>query len=210
MKLTIQQKFIATIVAMVLVAVLIVALLVAPQFARLANLGQNIAQAQADADAARLLLEQRLEIKERSAETEAKVMRLANQFPESPELPTFIIELQDVINESGLDFAEMSPSEPAASAAGYDIISIDVVVQGEWVDVVDMLQRLRRVTRQIRIVSFDITEFVPPAPAAEVTPAVAPDPRNLVQSSMTIEIYTMGEPQPAQEVTPVPDPAPAQ
>jgi len=207
MKLTIQQKFIATIVAMVLVAVLIVALLVVPQFTRLSNLGQSVAQAQAEADAARVLLEQRQEIKARSAETEAKILRLANQLPENPELPTFIIELQDVINESGLDFAEMSPSEPAANPAGYDVISIDLVVQGEWVDVVDMLQRLRRVTRQIRIVSFDITEFEPPAPATEVTSPVAPDPRNLVQSSMTIEIYTMGEPQPAQEATPAPAPA---
>jgi len=207
MKLTIQQKFIATIVAMVLVAVLIVALLVVPQFTRLSNLGQSVAQAQAEADAARVLLEQRQEIKARSAETEAKILRLANQLPENPELPTFIIELQDVINESGLDFAEMSPSEPAANPAGYDVISIDLVVQGEWVDVVVMLQRLRRVTRQIRIVSFDITEFEPPAPATEVTSPVAPDPRNLVQSSMTIEIYTMGEPQPAQEATPAPAPA---
>jgi len=207
MKLTIQQKFIAAIAAMALVAVLIVVLLVVPQFTRLTNLGQSVAQAQADADAARVLLEQRQEIKARSAETEAKIMRLANQLPENPELPTFIIELQDVINEAGLDFAELSPSEPAVSAAGYDVISIDMVVQGEWVDVVDMLQRLRRVTRQIRIVSFDISEFEPPAPATEVTPAVEPDPRNLVQSSVTIEIYTMGELQPAQEATPVPDPA---
>jgi len=208
MKFTVQQRFIAVIVVMVLVAVLIVALLVAPQFTRLANLDQSVAQAQADADAARVLLGQRQDIKARSAETEAKIMRLANQLPENPDLPTFIIELQDVINESDLDFAELAPSEPGPTEHGYEIISIDLLVQGEWVDVVDMLQRLRRVTRQIRIVEFTISEFEPPAPTTEVTPPVEPDPRNLVQSSMTIEIYTMGEPQPAQVATPVPAPAP--
>ncbi|MBS3974916.1 MAG: type 4a pilus biogenesis protein PilO [Actinobacteria bacterium] len=208
MKFTVQQRFIAVIVVMVLVAVLIVALLVVPQFTRLAGLDQSVAQAQADADAARALLGQRQDIKARSAETEAKIMRLANQLPENPELPTFIIELQDVINESDLDFAELAPSEPGPAEQGYETISITLVVQGEWVDVVDMLQRLRRVTRQIRIVDFTISDFEPPAPAAEVTPPVEPDPRNLVQSSMTIEIYTMGEPPPDQATTPEPVPAP--
>lgn len=202
MKLTPQQKLLAIIAGLVLVAVLIVALLIVPQFTKLTSLEAQVQTALGDADAARALLEQRQGIKSRSAETETQRMRLSNQLPESPELAAFIIELQDVINESGLQFSVLSPSLPVDSGLGYNTIGLTLTIRGEWADVVDFTQRLRRVVRQIRIVGFNVTQYDEPE-ATESTPTPgAPAPPQLVEVTMDIEIYSLAPVQPSDAATP--------
>ncbi len=204
MKLTSAQKFIAIVVGLVLIAALIVFLLVWPQAARLADLQSSIDEAAADAESARILLEQRQAIKARSAETESQLLRLANQLPENPELPTFIIELQDVVNESGLEFARVTPSDPVPSEQGYDSISVELVVNGEWPDIVDLLQRLRRITRQVRIERFEVATLSMPGSTApgEVT-VDETEQETLVEGVIFLQVYTLQ----AQGADPVVPPA---
>lgn len=209
MKVKSGQKFIAVVVGMTALAALVVLLLIVPQATRLGDLGQNVSQAESDADAARTLLAQRQSIKARSAETETQLLRLANQLPESPELPSFILELQDVLNESGLEFTEIIPSEPVANEQGFDEISIQLRMSGEWADMVDVLQRLRRVVRQIRITNFQVT---PLAVAAPTTPdgAETPGQENLLEAVLVIEIYTLSAAPPAAPPATEAAPAPTQ
>ncbi|MCL4554401.1 MAG: type 4a pilus biogenesis protein PilO [Actinobacteria bacterium] len=206
MKLTPKQKLLAIVVGMVLVAVLIVALLVVPQFTRLAEIESQVQAAQGEADAARLLLEQRQEIKAQSAQTETQLLRLSNQLPASPELPAFIIELQDVINESGLEFSMLSPTLPVDGGLGFSTIGISVTIRGEWADIIDLTQRLRRVVRQVRIVSFDVTPYAEPATEATPTPG-APAPEQEVDVTMQLEIYSLAPTPPAAEAPPAEVPA---
>ncbi|MDZ4178281.1 MAG: type 4a pilus biogenesis protein PilO [Coriobacteriia bacterium] len=203
MKLTSGQKFIAVIVGMVLVAALIVFLLILPRATAVGELREDVKQAESDVESARSLLAQRQAIKARSAETETTLLRLANQLPENPELPTFIIELQDIVNESGLVFAEIVPDEPTVNPEGFDEIGLQLTVRGEWTDVVDVLQRLRRIVRQVRIVGFQIDTYTPDAPAsgAEIEGL---EQETLVEAILEIEVYTLGTAQPAVEAAPAP------
>lgn len=201
MKLAPKQKLLAIVAGLAVVAGLIIAFLIVPQFTRLSSLESDVMNAQSEADAARALLEQRQDIKTRSGETETQRLRLANQLPQSPELPTFIIELQDTINESGLEFSELSPAAPEDSGLGYTTIGLTLTVRGEWRDVVDLTQRLRRVVRQIRIVSFDVSQVPRETQEGTPTPGV-PAPPQLVTVTMDIEIYSLTPPQPPAPQTP--------
>lgn len=203
MKLTSGQKFVVVIIGMAALTALIVFLLIVPQATRLGELGQSISQAESDVDAARSLLAQRQAIKARSAETETQLLRLANQLPENPELPAFIIELQDVINESGLHFTEIIPTEPVPDDQGYDEISIQLRMHGEWPDVVDVLQRLRRVVRQVRIVNVEVTPWAADVPATSGD-VEAPEQESQVEAVLRIEVYTLSQAPPPTEVTPAP------
>jgi Tfp pilus assembly protein PilO len=155
MKLPYRNKLMLAGAVAVLLAVLVLVLLVLPQFQQLRTYDDQIAAADQQISQAQALLAQRQEIKARSAETEAKRIRLANQMPETPELPSLIIELQDTVNEAGLEFASLTPSEPTQTEAGYSEISIALLVKGTWQDTVDLLQRLPKLTRQVRIVGFN-------------------------------------------------------
>lgn len=194
MKLTSTQKLIAVIAGVVIVAALVVFLLIVPQFSAMGRLDTQILQAEQDVAAARTLLSQRQQIKMNSAQTETQLLRLANQLPESPELPGFIIELQDALNESGLEFSTLEPEDPVPNT-GYQAIPIAISVNGAWPDIVDLMSRLRRITRQVRIVEFTVD---PVAPDAEATATASAAPE--LDAQITIEIYTI-DPTMSQETT---------
>lgn len=193
MKLTSSQKLIFAIVAVVVIAALAVFLLVVPQISAMGRLDSEIEQADSDLAAAQTLLDRRQESKSRSAETESRLLRLLNELPESPEMPGLIIELQDAVNESGLEFVSITPQEPEAQE-GYSAVLLEMQLTGRWEDYVDLLQRLRRLTRQVRIVGFEVNRLVE-EDAADTTSTV--EPENLVTGIINIEVYTLAEPQAA-------------
>lgn len=201
MKLTSGQKLIAVAAVVVVLAALAVFLLIVPQITKLSSLDSEISQAEMDTADAKTLLEQRQAIKSRSAETETKFLRLSNELPESPELPSLIISLQDVVNDSGLDFSRLEPQEPVDMTT-FSAVPLDITVRGSWQDTVDLLQRLRRMTRQIRIVGFG-TNWVPPEnTTAEQTSTV--EVPNIVETVVYIEVYTMARSEATTETIPAP------
>jgi len=194
MKLTSTQKLIAVIAGVVILVALVVFLLIVPQLSAMGRLDTQILQAEQDVAAARTLLSQRQQIKMNSAQTETQLLRLSNELPESPELPGFIIELQDALNESGLEFSTLEPEDPVPNT-GYQAIPLTISVKGAWPDIVDLMSRLRRITRQVRIVEFTVD---PIAPNAEETATVSAAPE--LDAQITIEIYTI-DPTMSQETT---------
>lgn len=184
MKLSYRNKLILAGAAAVLLAVLVFLLLVLPQFQQLRTYEDQIAEADDQISQAQSLLAQRQEVKARSAETEAKRIRLANQMPETPELPSLIIELQDTVNEAGLEFASLTPTEPSVTEAGYSEITITMLVRGTWQDTVDLMQRLPKLTRQVRIVGFNTA-------VQQSGTEDDDDDTNVVETGMMIRVYTM-------------------
>ncbi|HET6497871.1 MAG TPA: type 4a pilus biogenesis protein PilO [Coriobacteriia bacterium] len=203
MTLSYRNKLILAGAGAVLLAALVLALLVVPQFQKLRAQGQQIAEAEQEISQAQTLLAQRQEIKARSAETEAKRLRLANQMPESPELASLIIELQDTVNEAGLEFASLTPQDPAPTEAGYSEITIAMAVRGAWQDTVDLLQRLPRLTRQVRVVGYT-TAVHEDAASQEETPPAGTEKPNVVETVVTLRVYTM----PGEIAPPSTPPAP--
>jgi Tfp pilus assembly protein PilO len=184
MKLSYRNKLILAGAVAALLAVLVLVLLVLPQFQTLRTSDDQIAEADAQISQAQSLLAQRQEVKARSVETEAKRMRLANQMPETPELPSLIIELQDTVNEAGLEFASLTPTEPSVTEAGYSEITMAMLVRGTWQDTVDLMQRLPKLTRQVRIVGFNTA-------VQQGREEDDDDGTNVVETGMTIRVYTM-------------------
>ncbi|PKQ29353.1 MAG: hypothetical protein CVT60_05815 [Actinobacteria bacterium HGW-Actinobacteria-10] len=186
MTLTSTQKLIAAIVGVVVLAALAVFLLIIPQFSAMSRLDQQIVQAEQDIASAKTLLGQRQQIKQRSAETEAQLLKIMNELPETPELPAFIIEIQDAVNESGLDFVSLEPGEVQEPENGYRTISVDITVEGRWQDIVDLLGRLRRIVRQVRIVSLTVAPLE--VSSEETVTANAPQE---VTAQFSLQIYSL-------------------
>jgi Tfp pilus assembly protein PilO len=206
MKLTSQQKLIIAILIIVVVVVAAVLLLIVPQVSRMNDLNAQIDQAEQDYEAATLLLTRRQEAKARAAATESELLRLSNEMPTSPELPALIIDLQNAANESGLKFAAIRPGEPfVEEGAVYTSVPIEMITRGTWQDCVDLLYRMRRITRQIRIARVETEYTEPEAESGETTSAPPPDVTH-VQMAMDILVYTMDEEAAAATGTAAPPP----
>lgn len=209
MKISPRDILIAAVVGIIVVAVILVVLLILPQNTRLQSIDASIKQAEQDITQAQNLLQGRQEAKKRSSMTATELLALSNAVPETPELPSLIIELQDLCAQSGLQFRTLTPGPPGpawttqgkAPAPTYLRIPIKMQVFGTWSDTVDFMQRVQKLPRQLRIttVSTIHTEQVPANPPD-------PMPEVPVMTDFGLEAYVI----PSASSTAAPSPAPGQ
>ena len=185
-RLSARNQLIIAIVAIVLMAVAVVFLAIMPAFERGTLLKSQISQAQTDIQAEQAILARRQSAKAQSADNQVAMLKLANQVPESPELPTLIVDLQDSANAAGLDFMQLAPGEitPAVDVsgqpAGYSSLGITMNIQGDWADQIELLRKIDKLSRGVRVRSVTYTYV----PATEDT-----DPA--VLGTIEIEVYMM-------------------
>lgn len=101
------------------------------------------------------------DIKNRSAEFEAKLATLQAKIPELPELPSLIRNIQaaaDVKTGAGLPWLSFTPADIAAEAsASYSSYEFTMLVAGFYDEVVDLIYRLERMERAIVIKGVTMT-----------------------------------------------------
>jgi hypothetical protein len=120
MKLTSMQKMLGVVAAIVVVLIAAVVLLVVPKFSELAQLDVELQAAKDQVDQTKALLAQLDQARSNAALTQAELLALANQMPENPELPSLLIELQDVSNTAGVRFNRVVvPGDPARQVGGH-------------------------------------------------------------------------------------------
>jgi Tfp pilus assembly protein PilO len=187
MKITSMQKMIAIVVVFVVAAVAAVFLLVVPMFGDLDSLTAQKAGAQQQLDQANAQLSRLEEAKSRSAATEAQLLKIGTQMPDSPQLPTLIIELQNIANDSGVSVTSFSPAQPTP-AGQFTEISMTTQLTTKWADLLDYLKRLSSSTRLLRVTNVTVN---PAAASTASTATVDPDDFEL-NVSLTTKAYVIG------------------
>lgn len=177
-------------IAIAVIAVLTLAVVflgILPQFQEAATVDEQILTEQANLSAAQALLARRQSAKAQSAANEVELMRIANQIPDSPQLPSVIIELQDIANASGVDLQSISPSDMAIATdengqpLGFSSVPVSLIVRGQWAELIDYVSRIARLERGVRLVSSSYTYVE----ATDVDPAY-------VEATIELETYVMG------------------
>ena len=170
----------------VVVAAMVVAFVIMPQFGQLTTLvdaknAASIRQQQATA-----VLESLRGAKGRAAATEAELLKIGTEMPDSPQLPALIIEMQDIANAAGVKVTSFAPGQPVVSASGqFTEISLSTQVTAQWDDLLDYLKRLDRSTRLLRVTNITVN---PPASAATTSSAVS----TALSVTMTVKAYVIG------------------
>jgi len=202
MKIGPREQIGAVAIGVVAILVALVAFLIWPQVQKLGELDTQIATAQQQVSAAKGLVAQREQSKQRAADTDASWLRLSNLIPEGPDLPSLIIELQDVAFASGVQLVVVTPSTPVKStAAEYYTVPVQLEVIGTWADTVDYMQRLYKLNRGLRIVEFTTQTTTN---VQELTKENETLPDYAVHTTIKVEVYMV----PASAAS-TPTPAPA-
>lgn len=186
-RLSAQTQMILAIVVVVVIAAAFIVLGILPTFQKSADLDDKIAQAQVDLQSAKTLVQRRQAAKAESAANQVELMRLANRVPDSPQLPTVIIQLQDAANAAGLEFAQIAPQsvEPgeevvAGQEPAFSKVPISVVLRGDWADIIEFTRKLDAMERAIRVTSSNFKNI----PATETKD-------RYVEANITLEVYVM-------------------
>jgi Tfp pilus assembly protein PilO len=85
-------------------------------------------------------LAQMEQTRKEAAKNEATLMELSKMLPENTELPSLLLQIQDLATESGIDFMTISPSSPQA-AGSVEIVSLALSIKGTFFDINDFLYR---------------------------------------------------------------------
>lgn len=198
LKLSSRDTLIAALIGIIVVAGLVVAFLIMPRFKEIGRLEAELAQADQQIAEAQAVLNRRQDAKAAAAKTQAELLALANSMPDAPEMPTLIIELQDIANEAGLVFVSVKPTDPEQDPGGFTAIKMDMVVTGQWPDVIEYLRRLAKLDRQVRIVKTKVVKLNP-----------TNDADTTLKAEISLEAYTLAAPSAGATAVPVPGTAAA-
>jgi type IV pilus assembly protein PilO len=201
MSISPRDRLIVTIALAALIVIALIAVLVYPQFQKLGTLNAQLAEATAQADRAKGQLLVRQAFKDRAVETNAKWLRLMNQVPDNPDLPSFIIELQDVAFKSGVQVVAVTPTQPSANGE-FSSIPVSLEILGTWSDTVDYLEATMKLDRGVRLTGVE----------TKTTASGTDDKRNAslpayaVDTVVTLQAYLI----PSTTATATPGAAPTQ
>lgn len=186
-RLSTQAQMLIAIGLIVVVAIAVVVLGILPLFQEAALVSDDIMSAEMELSTAKTLLARRQEAKAQAVLTEVDLMRIANQVPDSPQLPSLIVELQSVANDSGVTLVSISVGGVEVLEVGadgvvpmYDRLPITIEYTGAWTELIDFNRRISRLQRGVRVRSTSFA-YVPESE----------DTKAHVQGVGTIEVYMM-------------------
>jgi len=97
--------------------------------------------------------------KKEAALTEAKSLSLNKKMPEETDLPSVLVELDNLGLETDVKVLDITPSQ-AVPASGYSSLPVDLNVVGSYFNITDFLYKLVRLSREYTVgdVSLEIAE----------------------------------------------------
>jgi type IV pilus assembly protein PilO len=107
--------------------------------AQLANLRQEVAE---------------LEAVQRSApETERQLLELSKRVPTQPEIPTLVVQMEDVADAAGVTQLSIQPGTPGPPPGGsdYSVVPVTMSFEGTYEQLVDFLRRTRQLARLVTV-----------------------------------------------------------
>ncbi len=144
--------------------------LIRPQHSKASSLQKQIADTQDAIDSARALT---LQAKKSAQIRVADLFRLTKAMPDQTDMPDILLQLNQVAEDSGITFDEITPATTAVVLSGYVAIPITVEFQGNFYELSDFLYRLRNLVdvrhggldasgRLFAVDSIDFAEAPPP------------------------------------------------
>lgn len=152
MKLSPRNQLMLVAALFLLLVVVAVVALIVPKIAQMRQLDADIASAEQQQGEAKTLLDRRKEVRDRAVQNDAELLQLAASLPDTPELPSLLVELQDRAYDDGVLIRRIEPQPPLMPAGKpYVEMSLNVVTWGSWSDSVDFVQDLQKMSRLVRV-----------------------------------------------------------
>jgi type IV pilus assembly protein PilO len=107
--------------------------------AQLANLQQEVAQLEA--------------IKRNAPETERQLLELSKRVPTQPEIPTLVVQIEEIAKAAGVTQLSIEPGAPGPPPGGGDfsVVPITMSFEGTYEELQDFLLRTRNLARLVTV-----------------------------------------------------------
>ncbi len=140
-----SRKIRLVLATVVLVAIIAVAwfFLISPLRSDISDTSAAITEQQHKLAQAQAKLEQAQTTRAEGKKNQARLLELAKMVPQSTQVPSLLVQIQDLADQSGIDFLSVTPGEPE-EAAGFQIVPLQLQFEGSYFDLSDFAYRVEQ------------------------------------------------------------------
>lgn len=140
-------------VGLLLLVVIFYVFLLGPQREELAELQAERETKQEQLDRLEAEVAELEDIQRRAPEIERELLELSRRVPEQSEVPTLVVQLEEIAGEAGVTQLLIEPGEPEQPEDGgdYAIIPITMSFEGGYDELQDFVARLQNLTRLVAV-----------------------------------------------------------
>jgi type IV pilus assembly protein PilO len=159
------------------------------------------------------------EVRRNSPEIERQLLELSKRVPTQPQIPTLVVQVQEIADASGVTQLTVEPGDAAAPAGGgdYRVVPVTMQINGTYDQMQDFLLRTRNLTRLVTVtdVSYCRVPVIddehscpvePPDPVEAETTTLAPGVEARLLVELQADIYFQPEDVPSGTETTAPTP----
>ena len=125
------------------------------------------------------------EVRRNSPEIERQLLELSKRIPTQPQIPTFVVQIQEIAGASGVTQLIVEPGDAAAPAGGgdYRVVPVTMQFNGTYDQMQEFLLRTRNLARLVTITNVSYCR-VPVIDNDHSCPVEPPDP---VEETTTLD-----------------------
>jgi len=158
-------------------------------------------------------------VRRNSPEIERQLLELSKRIPTQPQIPTFVVQVQEIAGASGVTQLLVEPGDAAPPAGGgdYQVIPVTMQFNGTYDEMQDFLLRMRNLARLVTVtdVSYCRVELIDEEHSCPVQPPEQPEEETTAVTTLEVpllveiqaEIYFQPKGVPSGVETTAPTPA---
>ena len=194
-------------------------LLLSPLLGRLNEQAQAREAKQGQLEQAQQEVNELEEVRRNSPEIERQLLELSKRVPTQPQVPTLVVQVQEIADASGVTQLSVEPEDAAAPAGGgdYQVVPVTMQFNGTYDQMQDFLLRMRNLARLVTVTDVSYCRVpviddehscpVQPAdPVEEETTTLNPGIESPLLVELQADIYFQPEGVPSGTETTAPTP----
>ena len=126
------------------------------------------------------------EVRRNSPEIERQLLELSKRIPTQPQIPTFVVQIEEIADASGVTQLVVEPGDAAAPAGGgdYRVVPVTMQFNGTYDQMQDFLLRTRNLARLVTVTDVSYCR-IPVIDDEHSCPVEPPDP---VEETTTLDV----------------------
>ena len=171
----------------VLLVVIYYFLLLSPLLQRLDEQAQAREDKQAQLEQVQQQVNELEDVRRQSPDIERQLLELSKRIPAQPQIPTFVVQVQEIADASGVTQLTVDP-EPSTSPEGggdYRVVPVTMRFNGTYDEMQDFLLRTRNLARLVTVTNVDYTHAGTDGEGTTLNPSV----ETLLDVEIQADIY---------------------
>ena len=165
-------------------------LLLSPLLGRLNEQAQAREAKQGQLEQAQQEVNELEEVRRNSPEIERQLLELSKRVPTQPQIPTLVVQVQEIADASGVTQLSVEPGDAAAPAGGgdYQVVPVTMQFNGTYDEMQDFLLRTRNLARLVTVTDVSYCREPEPIDEEHSCPVTPPEqPQESTTADLSVE-----------------------